>query len=351
MKQEQVNGLFNQKIKVNFKSIIIILLIAIGIYFLIPRLIGLQEAAKLMLHINKYYLVLALIFEIISYMGAAWLLGIILSRLKYKISFWDRFRISSIAAFAIHFFPVGTFGQGAVDYYFLRKKNVEAGSILIMFVLRIIMTYIAFLIIFLIGLVLVPTASHLAFSPKLISLVLFALLLGGALYMIYLYRHKERFRVVWRRILRFGDFFASKIRHSKISQEKEAEIFEDIYGGIGLFGHKKRATVFAVIAGLVYWLGDITCFYFVFLSFGYKILWSVLIFGYGVSSLAGLVSFIPGGLGVTEASMGLMYSGLGVPSNLAIMSILVFRFFSFWIWIPFGLYSYISLTRNQMPKK
>jgi hypothetical protein len=28
------------------------------------------------------------------------------------------------------------------------------------------------------------------------------------------------------------------------------------------------------------------------------------------------------------------------------MSILVFRLFSFWIWIPFGLYSFISLTRE-----
>ena len=335
------------KIKINLKSIIIFILVAIGIYFLIPKIVGAQEALKLILQVKKIYLILAIIFEFISYIGAAWLLGIILSRLQYNIHFWDRFRISSIAAFAIHFFPVGTFGEGATDYYFLRKRKVEAGSILIMWALRIIMTYVAFLMIFLLGLVLVPTAPHLPFSPKLVSLILFGILVLGVSYMIYLYRHKEKFRVAWGKFLRFADFFASKIRRRQISKEKEAELFEDIYRGIGLFGKKKRSTIFAIIAGLIYWLGDITCFYFVFLSFGYKIYWGILIFGYGVASLVGMISFIPGGLGVTEASLALMYSGLGVPSNLALMSILVFRLFSFWIWIPIGLYSYVSLSQKK----
>ena len=343
----QEEKLFPLQLKFNLKTLIIILLFAIGLYFLFPKLIGIQQAIWLILQVKQNYLILAISSEIISYIGAAWLLGIILQRLGYKIKFWDRFRIGSIAAFAIHFFPVGTFGEGAVDYYFLREKNVESGSILLMLVLRIIISYVAFLSLFVISLILVPTAPHTAISAKLISVVIFILIVLGIYYMFYLYHHKEKFRKAMGKFLKFVDFFLSRFRGKKLSDEKSGEIFEDIYTGIGLFGRKKRFFVLAIFASLIYWLGDMTCLFFVFASLGYTIHFGVLIFGYAVSTLLGMISFIPGGLGVFEGSMALIYTGLGLPGDLTIMSILIFRLFSFWLWIPFGVYSFISLSRKK----
>jgi len=343
----QEEKLFPIQLKFNLKTLIIILIFAIGLYFLLPRLIGIQQAIRLILQVKQNYLILAILAEIVSYIGAAWLLGIILQRLGYKIKFWDRFRIGSIAAFAIHFFPVGTFGEGAVDYYFLKKKNVESGSILLMLVLRIIISYIAFLSLFVISLILVPTAPHLALAAKIISLVICVLIIVGIFYIIYLYRHKDRFRRSMYKFLKFVDFFLSRFRGRQLSESRTEEIFEDIYTGIGLFGRKKRFFILAIFASLIYWLGDMTCLFFVFASLGYTIHFGVLIFGYAVSTLLGMISFIPGGLGVFEGSMALIYTGLGVPSDLTLMSILIFRLFSFWLWIPFGLYSFISLTKKN----
>lgn len=343
---EDANNLGLQ-FKFNLKTLILIIVILVGIYFLIPKLIGIPEIIRLIIHVNKVYLLLGLVFEFLSYVGAALLLGIILSRLGHKIKFWDRFKISSIAAFAIHFFPVGSLGEGAIDYYFLRRKKVDTGSILLMLILRIIFTYSAFLLIFLIGLALVPTAPSLEISPKIISFIIFALIFGGVWYLIYLYRNKDKFYRLWKHFSKFFDKYAAKI--SGIDKEKDGsrEVFEDIYQGIGLFGQKKRSSVYGLLAALFYWLGDITCFYFVFLSFGYHIHIGVLIFSYGIASIISMISFIPGGIGVTEGSLGLLYSGLGVPSALAVTAILVFRLFSFWIWIPFGLYSFVSLSRSK----
>lgn len=338
---------FDTKIKFDLKTLIVLLLFIIGLYFLIPKLVGVEQALKLLLHLNKTYLFIAIFFEFLSYVGAAWLLGVILDRLGSKIGFWTRFKIGSIAAFAIHFFPVGSFGQGAVDYVFLRKEKVEPGSILLMLILRAILTYAAFLIIFLVGLVLVPTVPQLPLSPKLISLIIFVIVAGCSLYLFYLYKNKKQFRKLWSKFIKLIDVFLSKLRKKKISAEEETEMFEDIYKGLGLFGGKKRYTAFAILAGIVYWLADIVCFYFVFLAFGYKIHWGILIFGYSIASLLGMISFIPGGLGVTEGAMGLMYTALGVPGALAVMSVLVFRLFSFWSWIPVGLYSFITLSKKK----
>lgn len=345
---DQSNGLnLKSEIKINFKAVIVLLLFIVGIYFLFPKLVDAREAVKLIAKIDKFYLVLAVFFEFISYVGAAWLLGIILSRLGYKIRFWDRFKIGSIAAFAIHFFPVGSFGEGAIDFYFLRKRKVEAGSILITLILRIVFTYITFFGLLLVALILLPTIASLSLASKLLAMVVFVFIFGSLIYLIYLYENKEKFKRFWQKILIFGNLFLRKTKQKEISREKSDEVFDDVYQGMALFGEKKRNFVWAILAGLVYWLGDILCFFFVFLSFGYFIHFGVLMFGYGIGSLAGMASFIPGGLGVTEGSMGLILAGLGTPSALALVSILVFRFFSFWIWIPVGLYSFFSLRKNK----
>ncbi|HLB95415.1 MAG TPA: lysylphosphatidylglycerol synthase transmembrane domain-containing protein [Patescibacteria group bacterium] len=340
-------GRTNSQLRLNYKAIIFLLFFIIGAYLLIPRLVDIEEALRLILRINKGYLLLALAAEIISYLGAAGLMGVILSRLGHRIRFWDRFRLGSIAAFAIHFFPLGSFGEGTVDFYFLSRRQVGGGSILLMFVLRMIISYSAFLGLFFLALVLVPTYPHLPFSPKVISFFLMAVIIWGIFYMIHLYWHKEKFHLLWQKYLHFINRTLAKVGSKAIPAEKIEELFEDIYKGIGLFFGKKRTSVFGGLTALVYWLGDIFCFYFVFLSFGYKIGFGVLLFGYSVATLAGLVSFIPGGLGVAEGTMGLVYNSLGVPLSLALMSILVFRFFSFWIWIPFGLYSFLSLKRKS----
>ncbi len=342
---DEQSSIFSQP--VSWKTIVIVLFFLIGIYILFPKLIGAEQALRLILKVNKFYLILAICFEIVSYCGAAWLLGIILSRLGYKITFLDRFRIGSIAAFAIHFFPVGSFGQGAIDYYFLNKRKVASGSVLIMFILRTIFTYAAFLILFFIGLLLVPIYPHIAFSPKIVAFILAAVIIWGIWYMVYLYSHKDKFKQRWNKWLKSVNYFTLKIRKKEIKEGDSNEAFEDIYEGIGLFGKKKRTSFWAIIAGLTYWLGDMLCLLFVFLSFGHHIGWGVLIFGYGVATLAGLISFIPGGLGVTEGSMALIYSGLAIPTSVALMSILVFRLFSFWIWIPIGLVSYLTLRRGN----
>jgi hypothetical protein len=59
-----------------------------------------------------------------------------------------------------------------------------------------------------------------------------------------------------------------------------------------------------------------------------------------------MISFIPGGLGVTEGFMGLLFNSFSIPLSVAVVSILVFRLLSFWIWIPIGLISYVTMARE-----
>jgi len=329
------------------KNFIIIILFLVGFYLLLPRIIGLTQTLQLLLHINKFYLVLALAAEIISYFGAAWLLGTILSRLGHPLPFLTRFKLGSISAFTIHFIPISGIGAAAVDYQLFKKQKVDSGSIFLIWILRPLFTYAGFFILFITGLILVPAHPSLSFSPKFISLLIFVLIIGAIFYLVLLYRNKNRFRLVWDKIFNFLNRVLHRFKKSPIPESRKTQIFDDIYLGVGLFGRKKRSSVIAIIGALTYWLGDIICFYFIFLAFGFHIQWGVLLFSYCISTVLGIISAIPGGMGVTEGSLALIFGAMGVPSALALTATLVFRFFSFWLWIPIGFLSYLSLAKKN----
>ena len=58
---------------------------------------------------------------------------------------------------------------------------------------------------------------------------------------------------------------------------------------------------------------------------------TTLLAGYGLPLLLGRVSFIPGGVAVTEISMSAFYVSLGVARAPVVVSIVVYRLISFWI--------------------
>ncbi len=106
---------------------------------------------------------------------------------------------------------------------------------------------------------------------------------------------------------------------------------------------------------------DALTLYFLFAAAGYPIGLDVLLAGYGLPLLLGRLSFfLPGGVGVIEATMTALYHELGAPTTVAVLVILAYRALSFWIptflGFPIVLYldaagrtegSHRSVTRRQ----
>ena len=59
--------------------------------------------------------------------------------------------------------------------------------------------------------------------------------------------------------------------------------------------------------------------------------------GYGLPLLLGKVSFLPGRVGIVEATMAAPYDGLGVPDGVTVVVILIYRLMSFWLPLLVGL--------------
>lgn len=87
----------------------------------------------------------------------------------------------------------------------------------------------------------------------------------------------------------------------------------------------KRLLIKPFLWGVVYSAVDVSMFALTFLALGYHADVVVLMIGYAVASMAGLVAFTPGGAGVYEAVMIIFLSITGMPTDVAIAGIVLAR--------------------------
>jgi uncharacterized protein (TIRG00374 family) len=100
--------------------------------------------------------------------------------------------------------------------------------------------------------------------------------------------------------------------------------------------------------GLVFtdWFSSMVALECCFEALGYRLSPGVLVTGFAIGVTAGLVSMVPGGLGVQDGSMAGIYHLLGVPLEHAVLAAVLFRVVYYFI--PFGvsLASYWRLLRT-----
>jgi uncharacterized membrane protein YbhN (UPF0104 family) len=87
---------------------------------------------------------------------------------------------------------------------------------------------------------------------------------------------------------------------------------------------------------------DLGCLFTLFMAAGFVPPVGVLIVGWVIPQLARRITFVPGGIGIVEGGMAVFYEGLGVPSEVSVVVILLYRALSFWIpsvlGIPLAVY-------------
>jgi uncharacterized membrane protein YbhN (UPF0104 family) len=109
-----------------------------------------------------------------------------------------------------------------------------------------------------------------------------------------------------------------------------------------LSGH--RLAVAAPLS-LMAWMAQGVSLYLIVHALGYKLPASSVAAVYSLSILAGAASFIPGGLGATEAAMVLLLSAAGVGQTDAITASLISRSLTLWLAVGIGV---VAMTKTAL---
>jgi uncharacterized protein (TIRG00374 family) len=113
--------------------------------------------------------------------------------------------------------------------------------------------------------------------------------------------------------------------------------FHEDYKKIGSQASNLKAPFWwAMVANIT----EISVVLVVFIAFGQYVNIGAIILAYAVANFAGLVSVLPGGVGVYEALMTTVLATAGVPASVSLPAIVMYRVVNTLIQVPPGYYLY-----------
>lgn len=100
----------------------------------------------------------------------------------------------------------------------------------------------------------------------------------------------------------------------------------------------------AVVLGLIAWGAEAIAFHWLLGALGHPLHWSLSVFIYSFAMLVGGVSFLPGGLGGSEAVMMALLIANGLPEAAAVTATLICRLATLWFAVALGA---VFLARSR----
>ena len=113
----------------------------------------------------------------------------------------------------------------------------------------------------------------------------------------------------------------------------------------GLFKNK-ILFIEVLIAAAIYYVSNIATLTASFLTFGHFPNLAIVTTAYTLSLLLGWATLVPAGLGTAEATLILVFLHYNMDPVITLAAVLLFRILNFWLPIPTGLFSYLSLKKD-----
>jgi uncharacterized protein (TIRG00374 family) len=331
------------------RNIWFVVLIGVIIFSVFVNEIGLERLIYLIGNVNKPLVLLVILFNILNLITftKTWQL-----LTMADISFYKLFKFYMAGTFINNITP--TFGTGGepVKALFLGKETgISKAECFAGVVSQRMLNMFPFLVIGILGMGLLFFRPELRLGGWELAALMFSMVLGLAIFalIVYFYIRKDKLSSFVHSSIRF---FAPFIGFVKKGFDHRAyvdavdESINSFHGGLRDIHHNKNGIIKATLYSFLGWMFDILAIYTVFLSLGdVRIHISVLIITYTISMVSGwLPLFLPGGLGIVDGTMALLFIYGGVPVDIAVLATLLYRLASYWFnTILGGFYLSISL--------
>jgi len=127
---------------------------------------------------------------------------------------------------------------------------------------------------------------------------------------------------------------------------------DDAVGNVAALALDRRRFGAAIVWGALNWLLDAAALWVLLAAFGYRADPGQLLLVYGLVGILAIVPITPGGLGVVEGVMVPLLVALGSSYQIAILGVIAWRLLQFWMPMPLGALSAISLlVRPNRPRR
>lgn len=315
------------------RTIIISLMLFVLFYVVIPQWGAQQDTARQLQQVNPLLLALAVGLEMAALVAYAVLTRVTLPP-KPPLGLWTVFRVQLATRAVTNVVPGGSAAGGTLGYRLFTQLGIPptaAGFSMATVGLGSAVVLNGLLWIFLI--ISIPLNGFKA-AYVTAALVGVLLLLAAAALVWSLMEGRSRSEEVIRAIARKIPF---------VEEDTAARFVHQLADRLHDLAQQPELVRRGVLWAAANWLLDAASLWVFLRAFGESVDPVSLVVAFGLAQVLAAIPITPGGLGVVETALPAALTGFGVPPSIAVAGVLSWRFAQFWLPIPLGGISYLTL--------
>jgi uncharacterized protein (TIRG00374 family) len=320
-------------------GVLCILSIVAFLYFVLPQIEGLNDTWHRIEQGSPWWLGVAAVFTVLSFGGYVLLFhGIFAPDAPRTLTAAEAYQVTMAALAATRLFAAAGAGGLALQAWAMRRSGMSRKMVAdrtITFLVLQYAVYMACMVIFGVGLYVGlfsgPAPFAITVVPAIFAAVAIAISLLLALTPTDLQRRLEGFARHGGRLARLA--------------QKLATVPATMSQGVRDAIKHVRGRDPSVAGAVAYWGFNIAVLWASFRAFGDSPPVAVLVMAYFVGMLGNLLP-LPGGVGGVDGGMIGACIAFGVPSSLAVVAVLTYRAFAFWLPTLPGIVAYFQLRRT-----
>lgn len=303
--------------------------------------------------VHAWFLLLILPVEFLNYDAQARLYQGLFNVVGNRLGYWRLFAASLELNFINSVFPSG--GVTGISYFGVRMRDREitGAKATVVHLLKLVLLFLSFEVLVVVGVFLLAIEGRMNSLILLVAGVLTTLMVVGTAGFAYVIGSKRRIAgfFTWatrqlNRVLRVFHRGNAEV----INVAGAQKLFEDLHENYMLIRRDKRRLRAPFLWALMANFWEVAAVYVVYAAFGDLVNFGAVILAYAVANFAGLVSVLPGGVGIYEGLMTLTLTATGVPSRLSLPVTIMYRVLNTAIQLPPGYWLYHrTLARHSTP--
>ncbi len=319
-------------------SIVFVVSTVAFLYFVLPKLLGLRHTWNRLEQGNVWWFAVAFVLEVLSFASYIVLFRAVFARDNPRISWRVSYEITMAGLVATRLFAAAGAGGIVLTAWALRRAGMEARTVawrMIAFMALLYGVYMISLVIDGLGLYFGVFAGPAPFAITVIPAIFGAVVILIFLLASLLPGDFDRLVARWT---------TGRGRLAALAR-RVATVPATASGGVRAAIELLRSRDPALLGAIGWWGFDIATLWACFHAFGASPNKAVIVMAYFVGWIANALP-LPGGIGGVEGGMIGAFAAFGVPVQTAVVAVLAYRAFSFWLPIVPGVAAYLQLRKR-----
>lgn len=302
--------------------------------------------------VKAWALLLMIPIELLNYHAQAKLYQRLFGLVGDKLSYRFLYKMSLELNFVNHVFPSG--GVTGISYFGVRMRNrdtITAGKATLIQIMKLVLTFLSFEVLIIFGVISLTVMGRVNNLTIFVASWLSALLFFGTIGFAYMVGSRQRinsfFTIVTRGLNRLIHFVRPR-NPETINIDGARQVVNDFHDNYDQLRQKRHELKGPFWYALLMNVTEVAALYIVYVAFGHLVNVGAVILAYAVANFAGLISVLPGGVGIYEALMTAVLASAGIPAGISLPVTVMYRVVNTLIQLPPGYYLYHrNLTRQD----